>query len=341
MLLYETSFEDFNESFEPPNGKYSRFGNLRVNLPGHSLIPYEPAGVRTGSRSIHVFAEKAWRWGETIMKSLPYPEIDMLTGDVLHDNRRLLFNIKDLYYNVYTGEPPVSRDIPDALFTDVLPDQVGRNHWEGDWTYYNPSTGYSWDNLDSLLEPRARIVNDQVGSLSSAFTRIYFKVMNVTGCTMQILRMWGGSDYIARVNVNLGSLRLIPYGRTWTPSPSLGDIDVPVSIELGKWYVVELGFVKGVNGRFQVWFGEDGKSYDLLIDEVADTSSAPDVSNFQSGMVDVFDHSWGQSYPYACVDVYFDDWLISTEHLTITPKHHGVITSTPVQGVPLVRRKIV
>lgn len=224
--LFETSFEEYEETDEPTDegvkGKGARGGNWRVNMLGHSMHPYNSGGVYSGSKSIHVWGEKAWKWGYTVDLSLPYGETDVVTGQwLLPGQGRTLEYISNLVYN---------QDIVlDARIEDALPNQYGHYHWERDHVYYNSTTEtYSWTNDNRLVEPRARIPNNNVGNLDSVYQRVYFKVVNLQGSSVQILRLYSGGsgDYVARVSLG-GTLRLSAYGRDW--SSGLGDVDVPVS----------------------------------------------------------------------------------------------------------------
>ena len=337
--LYETSFEDYIEADEPMDegtaGKAARGGNWRVNMQGHSVHPYDASGVRTGSKSIHVWGEKAWKWGHAVDLRLTYGETDVVTGQwLLPGQGRALEKITDLVYNQDAS--------PDAMIEDAVPDQYGRYHWERDHVYYNSTTGvYSWSNDDRLVEPRARIANNEVGKLDSAYQRVYFKIVDLQGSSVQIARIYSGGsgDYIARVSLG-GTLRLMAYGRDWQPTPVVGDVDVPVSWEPGKWYYIQLGFVRGNPGGFRVWFGEAGEEPTLTHEFMElDTSSAPPIDSVQTGIVDVFDSTWTESDPantYSVVDMYFDDWVIDTKPIDgVQFQFNAYGTLEDKQGTPV------
>jgi hypothetical protein len=129
-VLFYTSFEDYTVANEPYDdevgiqGKYARGGNWRVNMPNNPLHPYDLAGVHSGSKSIHVWGEKAWQWGYDVNPRLPYGETDLVTGQwLLPGQGRPLTNVQDVPYNYLWGTP-------NAAISSVLPSEYGRYHWE-------------------------------------------------------------------------------------------------------------------------------------------------------------------------------------------------------------------
>lgn len=363
MILLDEDFEGYTEANEPSDTAFptqvkgkaaDRGGNWRVNMPGHSApyAYYDPAGVHRGTKSIHCWGEKAWRWGYSALPRLPYGEQDVLTGQWLTpQSGRPLLRVKDIPFDSIMPAIP-DADIA-AIATAISPTTgngivLGNYHWERDWIDYVGGQ-HVWNGGALLVEPRSRIVNNPdspgggVGYRDEVYMRIHFKPINFQGCGMQILR-FVASDYVARVEISPGQVSLAGYGQTWAPTPAIGDRywSIPGGFKPGRFYYIELGFKRGNPGGFRVWFGEEGAAPQLIMDFWnLNTLSAPTPYSFQTGIVDIFDFVWdylGES-TYAVCDMFFDDWAIGDSYIGPAPAgvSHLLQVQAPVVpgGVPV------
>jgi len=285
---------------------------MRVNLPGHSppYTTYDPTGVRSGLKSMHCWAEKAWKWGYNIGLLLPYGEIDEKTSVWIPPATvgRKLTNVYDMLYY-----PPGT---PDAVIQSVLPSEYGRAHWSHDWITYAGGVYKWWNSADSstwdcLIEPRARIVNNELGGINPAYMRIYFKVKKWTSnLGVQLIRFYG-TDYIAMLTFSPSEITV------YIPNVVERFVSIP-AIKLNAWYYLEAGFTKSSSGGIQVWLGEDGQTPQLVANVMGlNTSGLQTPSSFQTGLVDIFDYGRDASPPddYQALDMYFDDWAIGDSYI--------------------------
>jgi hypothetical protein len=309
--LYETSFEDYTEADEPANGKWAdRGGNWRVNKPSHTgdYTTYDATGVRTGERSIHVWGEKAWQWGNAVQLQLPYGEYDEKSEEWIPGNSqsRSITMVHDLLY--------YPSGTPDTLIADATPNEIGRWHWSHDWMWWDAQDGYSWwnsqdsDTWDCLVEPRARI-GIQTG-VDEAYQRIYFKVKNWTSnIGIQIMRFYGIGAYVINLHMSRNGFTVyIPNVLETYPSHEI--------IEDDTWYYLEMRFKRANPGGVQIWFGKDGETPSLVYDNMnLDTSGLTTMATAETGIVDLSDQARNNEPSYQAVDMYFDDWVVDTQYI--------------------------
>jgi len=114
-------------------------------------------------------------------------------------------------------------------------------------------------------------------------------------------------------------------------------LDTPLNF--GEWYLLDIAAREAEDGSgfYKAWLNSIQILDEINLNNIPSFWSEIDKSRYKYTFEIGMDYFGAYSNP-EILEMHLDK--IEVSNYIGAPKHHGVITSTPVQGVPLVRRKI-